>query len=141
MSDRFDFEQQILKCWNVTDDIKEVSEAITECDLLNIDETTNALNGLAAMYELKFNKLWDLFESVHMNLVRDEKFAREDADAMRQQIQELQSDRNDYGKYYTTGAGGSVPLNQGAGFTPTPATPYSPPPNFTPIPIIKGTKK
>jgi len=136
MSDIFDFEQQILKCWNVTDDINEIAEAITEDNLVGVDKVVNALTGLSTMYELKFNKLWDLFESVHMNLVRDEKFAREDADAMRQQIQELQSDRNDYGKYYTTGAGGSVPLNQGAGFTR-----YSPPPNFTPIPIIKGTKK
>ena len=86
MSDRFDFEQQILKCWNVTDDIKEVSEAITKMDLLSIDDTTNALNGLSAMYELKFNKLWDLFEDVFMKLVRDEKMAREDADALRQQL-------------------------------------------------------
>ena len=85
MSDRFDFEQQLQKCWLVTDDLGELAEAISEQDL-STDQTVNALIGLQQMYELKFNKLWDLFEDVHMKLVRDEKFAREDANAMRNQF-------------------------------------------------------
>lgn len=85
MSDRFDFEQQIQKCWLVTDDIGEVAEGIMDHDL-DHDRIVNALTGIQQLYELKFNKLWDLFEEVHMNLVRDEKMAREDANALREQL-------------------------------------------------------
>ena len=85
MSDRFDFEQQIIKCWGVTDDINDLSESVMNNDLRK-DTIVNALNGLNTMYELKFNKLWDLFEDVVMKLVRDEKMAREDADALREQL-------------------------------------------------------
>jgi len=72
MSDRFDFEQQIQKCWTVTDDIYDLAEAILEHGLTT-DQTTNVLFGMKEMYELKFNKLWDLFEDVHMDLVRQHK--------------------------------------------------------------------
>lgn len=89
MSDRFDFEQQIQKCWIVTDDLEELSEAIMDGKYVKYqdkDEICNALNGLSSMYNLKFNKLWDLFEDVFMNLVRDEKMAREEANALREQL-------------------------------------------------------
>lgn len=88
MSDRFDFEQQIQKCWMITDDIREVAEFISEYPQADFskDRALNALNGMAELYELKFNKLWDLFEEVHMNLVRDEKMAREECAAMREQL-------------------------------------------------------
>jgi hypothetical protein len=72
MSDRFDFEQQIQKCWMVTDDIYELSEAILEHELTT-DQITNILFGMKEMYELKFNKLWDLFEDPIMNIVRENK--------------------------------------------------------------------
>ena len=107
--DRFDFEQQVLKCWNVTDDIEELSEAIAEGKYVRYQETDmlcNTLNGLSSMYNLKFNKLWDLFEDVVMKLVRDEKMAREDANALREQ---LFAETQGYG-----GAGGQ-PTNSGAG--------------------------
>ena len=125
--DRFDFEQQIQKCWIVTDDLGEVAESILDRDLTP-DQTVNALTGLQQMYELKFNKLWDLFEEVHMKLVRDEKMAREECTAMRAQLEDAYD-----GQGYSAGG---KPTNQGAGFTP-----YRPPPNFTPVPIIKGSKK
>ena len=108
MSDYFDLEQQILKCWNVTDDIKEVSEAITELDLLSIDETTNALSGLAAMYELKFNKLWALYEGPIMDIVRENKMLKEELAAM---IQQHNTGCDEYGC-------GGKPTNQGAGQPP-----------------------
>jgi hypothetical protein len=103
--DRFDFEQQIQKCWMITDDISDVSEGILDHDL-DKDQIVNALMGIKQLYELKFNKLWDLFEEVHMKLVRDEKMAREDANALRQQ---LFAETQGYG-----GAGGQ-PTNSGAG--------------------------
>ena len=59
MTDRFDLEQHIMKCWNVTEDIDSLyyaSETMTE------DEIQNYLLGLKAIYEVKFNKLWSAFE-------------------------------------------------------------------------------
>jgi hypothetical protein len=53
--DRFDMEQWMLDCWKVTDDIKMYSER---------DVTNEDWQALANYYEHKFNRLWDLFESM-----------------------------------------------------------------------------
>jgi len=93
MSDRFDFEQQILKCWNITDDIKEVSEHFMNYHDASFtkDRMSNSLIGLSELYEIKFNKLWDLFEEVHMDLVRENKMLTEECAAMREQLQEYKN--------------------------------------------------
>ena len=107
MSNRFDFEQQIQKCWTVTDDIREVVDFISDHPSADFtqERALNALIGMAELYELKFNKLWDLFEDVHMKLVRDEAMAREEANALREQL-----------IFETQGYGaGKMPRNQGAG--------------------------
>ena len=83
--DRFDFEQQIQKCWLITDDIYDLSEAILERDLSH-DQITNVLFGLKEIYEIRFNTLWELFEDVHMNLVRENKMLNEECAAMREQL-------------------------------------------------------
>ena len=73
--DRFDFEQQILECWNITKDIKTVYEGV--CDSsppMTEDQIGNALMGLETLYELKFNKLWSMFEqSVHQRSINSTK--------------------------------------------------------------------
>jgi hypothetical protein len=89
MSDRFDFEQQIQKCWLVTDDIYDLSEAVLERELSH-DQITNALFGLKEMYEIRFNKLWEMFEDVHMNLVRENKMLNEECAALRGQLEQKQ---------------------------------------------------
>ena len=101
MADRFDFEQQIQKCWMVTDDIRDISEFILEYPSADFtkDRACNALNGLADLYEVKFNKLWDLFEEVHMNLVRENKMLNEECAALREQL------GHGAGKDYESGAG------------------------------------
>jgi hypothetical protein len=48
-------EQWMLDCWKVTDDIKMYSER---------DVTNEDWQALANYYEHKFNRLWDLFESM-----------------------------------------------------------------------------
>ena len=63
MSDRFDFEQQIMKCWNVTDEIDMLYENVMEKELTK-DEISNYLLGLHTIYEMKFNKLFDMFEQL-----------------------------------------------------------------------------
>lgn len=52
-SDRFDLEQQILDCWKITDDLKLVA-----------DKGEQAVEAVAALYELKFEQLWNTFESM-----------------------------------------------------------------------------
>jgi len=54
--DRFDFEQEIMHCWHVTDDIK--AFAARE------DITKEQWQALAQVYEVKFNVLWDHFEAM-----------------------------------------------------------------------------
>ena len=104
--DRFDFEQQILKCWNVTDDLREVSEYFLDHHDSNFtkDKVANTLIGYAEMYDIKFNKLWDLFEDVHMNLVRENKMLNEECAALREQ---LIAETQGYGagKNFESGAG------------------------------------
>jgi len=89
MSDRFDFEQQIQKCWLITDDMYDLSEAILERDLSN-DQITSALLGLKEIGEIRFNKLWELFEDVHMNLVREHKMLEQECAALREQLEKAE---------------------------------------------------
>jgi regulator of replication initiation timing len=85
--DRFDFEQQLMDCWRITDDIRDASEALLEGNL-NTDETSNILIGLRQLYELKFNKLWDMFEGVIMPIVRENTILNDECTALRQQLME-----------------------------------------------------
>lgn len=61
-TDRFDLEQNILKCWNVTEDIDLLYENVMENDDMSKDDIANTLLGMKQLYEMKFNKLWDNFE-------------------------------------------------------------------------------
>ena len=65
MTDRFDLEQHIMKCWNITEEI----------DLLNKDMSTddisNFLLGLKTIYECKFEEMFDNFsELVEKGLIK-----------------------------------------------------------------------
>ena len=55
MSDRFDFEQEILECWKVTNDMQ-----------MYIDQGANIedLKVLIDYYERKFDKVWNTFETM-----------------------------------------------------------------------------
>jgi hypothetical protein len=59
MTDRFDLEQDIMKCWNVVEDLQN----LYDCEDLTEDQQQNYLLGLIAIYEVKFNKLWNSFEN------------------------------------------------------------------------------
>ena len=91
MSDRFDFEQQIVKCWSVVDDLKELDEGFFEGWMeFNQDEVSNHILAVANLYDVKFNKLWNLFETVYMDTVRENKMLNEECSSLRQQLQEKQ---------------------------------------------------
>lgn len=56
--DRFDLEQQIIRCWEVLQDIKKY----------NVDSNSEVkdeyLNAVTEYYEPKFQELWDIFSDL-----------------------------------------------------------------------------
>lgn len=69
MADRFDLEQQILGCWGITDEIKLLNEQVLENDNFTKDQISNYLLGLETIYNLKFEKTFNTFET----LIKDKK--------------------------------------------------------------------
>ena len=64
MTDRFDLEQGIMQCWNVCDDIQLYLDMY---DNMDEDQRMNYLIGLKQMYQMKFERCWDNFETVVRN--------------------------------------------------------------------------
>lgn len=64
MSDRFDLEQGILKCWNVTEDIDSLYTRVLESEEMSVDEISNYLLGLKSIYDVKFDQLFKTFETL-----------------------------------------------------------------------------
>lgn len=64
MSDRFDLEQNIMQCWNVCDDIQLYLDMHDE---MSEDQRMNYLIGLKQMYQMKFERTWNNFETVVRN--------------------------------------------------------------------------
>jgi hypothetical protein len=67
MKNRFDLEQEIMECWNVTSDIDDVYDYVmngngNELSTDERDKVANILLGVSQLYELKFNKLFNTFE-------------------------------------------------------------------------------
>ena len=59
--DQFDFEQQIMNCWNVTTDLKDLNEGVLESSLSK-DQIANVLIGIEQLYNIRFEKLFRMFE-------------------------------------------------------------------------------
>jgi hypothetical protein len=60
---RFDFEQQMMDCWGVVDDIKTIYSLQDLRDTAE-DEMQNLLLGLFTMYQVKFEILQRMFEDL-----------------------------------------------------------------------------
>lgn len=63
MKTRFDFEQEIMNCWKVVDDLDVVRHALLEQDA-DTDRIDNMLLGLAELYQVKFDIMFKTFESL-----------------------------------------------------------------------------
>lgn len=57
----FDLEQDILKCWNVTDDLREIIEDL-ESGHMAAPEATEALRAYSKVYERRFERCFARFE-------------------------------------------------------------------------------
>ena len=55
MSDRFDFEQEIMECWKITNDLQMY---------IDQDASIEDTKILIDYYERKFDKLWNTFETL-----------------------------------------------------------------------------
>ncbi len=63
MVDRFDLEQDIMKCWNVTEDIDLLYRNVMERGMTT-DDIANALLGMKTLYEMKFDEMFSHFETL-----------------------------------------------------------------------------
>lgn len=63
---RFDLEQQIVDCWQVTNDLGALFEEVceTEWGKLDQDMVSNILLGLQQLYDIRFKKLFSSFEAL-----------------------------------------------------------------------------
>lgn len=59
---RFDLEQNILKCWNVTEDIDLLYRRIMDGPDMSKDEIANYLLGMSTIYNAKFDETFNQFE-------------------------------------------------------------------------------
>ena len=76
MKTQFDLEQQIMQCWNVTEDIDLLYENVLDGNHKPThDEIANCLLGMKQMCEMRFHKLFRTFEKyikeVHESKVCD----------------------------------------------------------------------
>lgn len=60
---RFDLEQQILDCWNITNELKLLAEAVGN-QSLSEDQTLNIIIGIHELYNLKFEQTFSTFEKL-----------------------------------------------------------------------------
>jgi len=73
MKNRFDLEQEIMDCWDVTDDLNMLYEYIGNDPFLasmsseHTDKLLNLTLGLKELYQLKFHKMWKTFEECVAN--------------------------------------------------------------------------
>lgn len=67
---RFDLEQAILDSWKITDDLKVFLDKYEE---LSEDSQLNILIGMNELAELRFQKLWEIFEELVHTGVMDKK--------------------------------------------------------------------
>ena len=59
----FDLEQEIMNAWHVVDDIQLLNENVMETDM-STDDIANALIGLAKIYNMRFEKVFNMFEDL-----------------------------------------------------------------------------
>ena len=61
--DRLTLEEKILACWQIIDDLR----LYNRNDFSDEDERMNYLIGLEAIYEVKFQDMWKVFEACIKN--------------------------------------------------------------------------
>ena len=63
----FDLEQQIMECWQVTDDIELITNHLVrelDIDAITADTIVNKYSAVKELYDIKFDQMWKTFEKV-----------------------------------------------------------------------------
>lgn len=64
-ANRFDFEQQIMQCWGIVEDIDELYKRVCEDEMMKDSDTVaNYLLGMKTIYQCKFDTLFRQFEQL-----------------------------------------------------------------------------
>lgn len=74
MDNRFDFEDNLMKCWHVTDDINLLVKMVgdIEMDAKHQDRLMNILIGMRELYNQRFSEAFNLYEElVHEKFFSD----------------------------------------------------------------------
>jgi len=58
-----DLGEEIMKAWHVIDDIQILNENVMETDM-STDDIANALLGLESIYNMRFQKVFNIFEDL-----------------------------------------------------------------------------
>ncbi len=64
MTTRFDLEQSILRCWNVTDDIDMLYRRLMDGPEMTQDEIANYLLGMSTITNVRFEETFAQFEAL-----------------------------------------------------------------------------
>ena len=64
--DRFELEQQMMNCWNITTDLETLSNFVGDSDIEPVtkDKLLNMLIGTRELYDLKFSQMLDTFSQL-----------------------------------------------------------------------------
>jgi hypothetical protein len=69
MKNRFDLEENLMKCWHVTDDLDMLAEIVggTEMNAKDQDKLLNIIIGMKEMYNARFSATFEVFEELIKN--------------------------------------------------------------------------
>jgi hypothetical protein len=69
MKNRFDLEENLMKCWHVTDDLDMLAEIVggTEMNAKDQDKLLNIIIGMKEMYNARFSTTFEVFEELIKN--------------------------------------------------------------------------
>lgn len=93
MSNQFDLEQEIMTCWNVTQDLDVLFEELVENKGFDKDKASNFVLGLSTIYEAKFEKLFRTFEGflkTYYTLANELKHTQQELNALRDEMETIE---------------------------------------------------
>lgn len=84
----YDLENQIMTCWNVTDDINSLYKHYGDKDMTQ-DQVANILLGLKELYDIKFESLFATYEEALKEIAQENRSTDMLVDKLMADIAEL----------------------------------------------------
>lgn len=68
MTNRFDFEQQLMLAWSTKEDLDNILWKIMDsADIPDEDKLSNLIIGVSCMHDIRMEKLFDMFQTMIMD--------------------------------------------------------------------------